>query len=172
MTAGFHLAQLNIGRTHFPIDDPRMAGFVDRLAEINALAEANPGYVWRLQGESGDATGIKVTEDPLVILNPTVWESADQLYGFTYHTDHIGVFRGRQAWFEKWPGPHLVLWWIPAGSTPTIEEALARLGRLAANGPAPDAFTLNVRFPPPVGDESAEPLLASEDALEKGRPIG
>jgi hypothetical protein len=150
MTAGFHLAQLNIGRTQFPLDDPRMAGFVDRLAEVNTLAEASQGYVWRLQGDSGDATGFKVSDDPLVIVNLTVWESADQLYAFTYHTAHIEVFRGRHAWFERWPGPHLVLWWVRAGSIPDLPEALARLDRLAANGPSPDAFTLNVRFPPPV----------------------
>jgi hypothetical protein len=150
MSSGFHLAQLNIGRTHYPIEHPRMGGFVGRLAEINALAERTPGYVWRLQGESGDATGFKPTDDPLVILNLTVWETADQLYDYTYHSDHTQVFRTRHNWFEPWPGPHLVLWWIPAGSTPTIDEALARLARLAADGPSPDAFTLKVRFPPPV----------------------
>ena len=154
MTGGFHLAQLNIGRTHYPIDHPRMAGFVNRLAEINALAERSPGYVWRLQGESGDATGFKPTDDPLVILNLTVWESADDLYSYAYHTDHMEVFRLRHDWFEKWPGPHLVLWWIPAGSLPTIEEALERLDRLAANGPSPEAFTLKIRFPPPIAARS------------------
>jgi hypothetical protein len=148
MNPAFHLAQLNIGRIHHPLDDPRMAGFVDRLADINALAEASDGYVWRLQGDSGDATGIKVTDDPRVIVNLTVWESVDQLYAFTYQTEHVEVFRGRHAWFEQWPGPHLVLWWIPAGTIPTLTEALARLSRLAADGAGPEAFTLKVRFPP------------------------
>jgi heme-degrading monooxygenase HmoA len=155
VTEGFHLAQLNIGRTYHPLDDPRMSGFVDRLADINALAESSPGYVWRLQGESGDATGFKVSEDPQVIVNLTVWETADQLYAFTYRTEHIEVLRGRHAWFEQWPGPHLVLWWIPAGSIPSIEEALARLDHLAADGPGPGAFTFKVRFPPPAADVAA-----------------
>jgi hypothetical protein len=150
MSTGFHLAQLNIGRSRYPLDHPRMGGFVQRLAEINALAERTSGYVWRLQGESGDATGFQPTDDPLVIVNLTVWESADELYSFTYHTDHVGVFRARHNWFESWPGPHLVLWWIPAGSTPTLADALARLERLAADGPSPEAFTLKVRFPAPV----------------------
>jgi hypothetical protein len=150
MSTGFHLAQLNIGRTRYPLDHPRIGGFVQRLAEINALAERTSGYVWRLQGESGDATGFQPTDDPLVIVNLTVWQSADELYSFTYHTDHIEVFRARHNWFEPWPGPHLVLWWIPAGSTPTLADALARLERLAADGPSPEAFTLKVRFPAPV----------------------
>ena len=33
-----HLAQLNIGRIRYEVDDPRMAGFVDNLAFVNALA--------------------------------------------------------------------------------------------------------------------------------------
>lgn len=150
MTTGFHLAQLNIGRTLFPLDDPRMAGFVERLAEINALAEGSPGYVWRLQGESGDATGFKVFDgDPLVIVNLTVWESADELFEFSYRTAHVEILRGRRSWFEAWSGPYLVLWWIPAGSIPDVPEALARLERLAADGPTPEAFTLKIRFPSP-----------------------
>lgn len=149
MTAGFHLAQLNIGKSRYALDDPRMAGFVNRLDEINALAEARPGYVWRLQSDLGNATDIPVTDDPRVIVNLTVWESAQELFEFSYRTAHIEVFRLRRGWFEQWPGPHLVLWWIPSGSIPTVPEALARLERLAANGPTPEAFTLKVRFPPP-----------------------
>jgi hypothetical protein len=150
MSADFHLAQLNIGRTRYPLEHARMSGFVQRLAEINALAERTPGYVWRLQGESGDATGFQPTDDPLVIVNLTVWETADQLYSFTYHTDHIEVFRVRHNWFEPWPGPHLVMWWIPAGTTPTLPEALARLEQLATDGPTPEAFSFKVRFPAPI----------------------
>jgi hypothetical protein len=160
VTERFHIAQLNVGKTHYPVEHPKMVGFTGRLAEINALAERTPGYVWRLQGDSGDATGIHVFDDPLIIVNLTVWESIEELYEFSYHTDHAEVFRLRRAWFEPWPGPHLVLWWLPAGSTPTLAEALARLERLAAEGPSPEAFTLRVRFPPP-----AEAGAGKEDAL-------
>jgi uncharacterized protein DUF3291 len=157
VTERFLIAQLNVGKTHYPVDHPRMIGFTGRLAEINALAERTPGYVWRLQGESGDATGIHVFDDPLIIVNLTVWESIEQLYEFTYHTDHTEVFRLRRAWFEPWPGPSLALWWIPAGSTPTLAEALARLERLAREGPSPEAFTLKVRFEPPADVDAGAP---------------
>jgi hypothetical protein len=163
MTTGFHLAQLNVGKTLYPIDDPQMAGFTGRLAEINALAERSPGYVWRLQGDSGDATGIHVSDDPLFIINLTVWESADQLFDFSYRTDHVEVLRLRRAWFEPWPGPSLVLWWIPAGTIPTATEALARLAQLAADGPGPEAFTLKVRFAPagnPANPTESPPVSA------------
>ncbi|MCU1238251.1 MAG: hypothetical protein JWP63_6218, partial [Candidatus Solibacter sp.] len=54
----FHLAQVNIGRMLHPIDDPRMADFVAQLDPINALADAAPGFVWRLQSTSGNATDV------------------------------------------------------------------------------------------------------------------
>ena len=54
-----HLAQLNVGRLRAPLDDPMIDDFRNNLAAVNALAEASPGFVWRLQDEAGDATGIK-----------------------------------------------------------------------------------------------------------------
>ena len=59
----FHIAQVNIGRMLAPLDSPTMAGFMARLADINALADSAPGFVWRLQTESGDATSVRVFDD-------------------------------------------------------------------------------------------------------------
>jgi Domain of unknown function (DUF3291) len=97
----YHLAQINIGRILAPIDDPVMAEFVAQLAPVNALADSSPGFVWRLQTESGDATSIRVYEDEMVAINMSVWESVDAL-------------RDRKRWFEKFDGPYYALWWIPA----------------------------------------------------------
>ena len=55
----FHLAQVNIGRVVAPVDDPKMAEFMAQLDEVNALAEAAPGFVWRLQSSSGNATDVR-----------------------------------------------------------------------------------------------------------------
>jgi hypothetical protein len=41
------LAQSNIALSIWPLDDPRMEGFVSRLAAINQLAESSAGFVWR-----------------------------------------------------------------------------------------------------------------------------
>ncbi len=57
----FHIAQFNVGRIVAPLDSPRLAGFVAQLEPINALADRAPGFVWRLQDESGDATGYRPT---------------------------------------------------------------------------------------------------------------
>ena len=148
--AEFEIAQLNIGRTVAPIDDPRMADFVARLDAVNALAERSPGFVWRLQGESGNATELPVTDDPLVIANLTVWSSIEDLYAFTYQSEHKGVFARRFEWFERWPGPSVVLWWQRAGTIPDMADALGRLARLAELGPTREAFTFKQRFDPPA----------------------
>jgi len=146
----WQIAQLNIGRTVAPLDDARLADFMTQLDEINGLAERSPGYVWRLQGESGNATEVKVDDDPLVIINLTVWNSIDELFDFAYRSAHKAVFTRRFEWFERWQGPSVVLWWQPAGTIPDTGEALRRLRLLAENGPTAEAFTFKQRFEPPV----------------------
>ena len=142
------IAQLNVGRALGPMDGPVMAGFVDRLAEINALADASPGFIWRLKDEAGNATSIRAFDDPRVIVNLSMWASIEDLFDFAYRTTHVELFRGRKAWFEPHGSPHLVLWWHPASDPPTIEEAKRRLELLTERGPTAEAFTLKVRFAP------------------------
>ena len=145
----WHIAQMNVGTALHPLDDQRMAGFMGELDRINALAEASPGFVWRLKSDAGNATDIKLTDDPLFIVNMSVWESIDALFGFVYRSAHQGVMQQRRQWFAPPAGPYLVLWWIPAGTLPTPEEGLARLAHLAADGPSAQAFTFRRKFPPP-----------------------
>jgi Domain of unknown function (DUF3291) len=146
---GYEIAQLNVARALAPLDSPQLAPFMEGLAEINALAERSPGFRWRLQGESGNATELRVWDDPLVIVNLTVWATIDDLHAFTYRSDHKTVFARRFDWFERIDRPATVLWWQPAGTIPTLDEALRRLDLLAAEGPGRDAFTFKQRFPPP-----------------------
>ena len=51
----YHIAQLNIAKMKFSLDSEEMSGFVDRLEDINALADGTPGFVWRLQAEDDPA---------------------------------------------------------------------------------------------------------------------
>lgn len=154
----WQIAQLNIGRTVAPVDDARLADFMAQLDEINALAERSPGFVWRLQSDAGNATDIKVGDDPLVIVNLTVWDSIDELFDFAYRSEHKSVFVRRFEWFERWPGPSVVLWWQPTGTVPDTDEALRRLQLLAAHGPTPEAFTFKERFAPPEGSRAGRAL--------------
>jgi hypothetical protein len=148
-TPRFHLAQLNIGRFRGPIDSPVMKEFADALDQINALAESSPGFVWRLKDDSGNATGIRPFEDPLMAVNLSVWESIETLKAYVYHSMHGKFFARRREWFEKMEEHHLVMWWIPAGTTPTAEEAKSRLALLRAKGDTPEAFTFRHPFPAP-----------------------
>ena len=68
-TDGYHLAQVNIALPQAPLDSEQLAGFVERLEPVNALADAAPGFVWRLQTEDGDATGIRAFGDDRLIVN-------------------------------------------------------------------------------------------------------
>lgn len=149
--AGHHLAQINIGRLHAPIDSAVIRDFAGALDPINALAEASPGFVWRLQTDDGNATSIKVFDDDLIAINLTVWESVEALADFAYRTDHAAFLRRRREWFERMEEAYLVLWWVPAGHQPDIEEAIARLEHLRAHGPTPTAFTFRHRFDPDDG---------------------
>lgn len=145
----WHIAQMNVGLARYPLDDPRMAGFVDRLDEINALADGTPGFVWRLQSDSGNATDIQLDDNPLFIVNMSVWSSIEALFDFVYRSDHRSVMVGRRQWFERPEEAYQVLWWVEAGTVPTPGQGLERLALLRRHGPTPEAFTFKDTFPPP-----------------------
>lgn len=147
--AHYHLAQLNIGRIVAPLDSPQLAGFVNRLDEINTLADGAAGFVWRFQTAEGDATALRPFDDDRILVNFSVWESAEALHHFVYRTAHVEVMRQRREWFEVMREAYLVLWWVPAGHRPTVEEAIARLETLRRIGPSPQAFGFRELFPPP-----------------------
>ena len=126
-----------------------MAGFVARLVDINALADSTPGFVWRLQTDAGDATAFRPYADDRVLLNLSVWEGLEALRGFVYRSAHVEVMRQRSAWFERFDGLYLALWWVPAGHLPPIEEAKARLEHLRQHGESAHAFSFATPFPPP-----------------------
>ncbi len=134
------------------LEDPLMAGFVAELEPLNALADASPGFVWRLQTEAGDATEIDVFGDALILFNMSVWESIEALESYVYRSNHVKVMRQRSEWFERPKRSPFVLWWIEQGRTPTIEEGKARLEKLWADGPTPEAFTFRHRFEPAAAD--------------------
>ena len=167
MAQRYQLAQVNIGRARAAMEDPVMADFAARLDDVNALAEASPGFVWRLQTEAGNATSLRPYDDERIMVNLSLWETPEALRAFVYRSAHTEVMRRRKEWFESMAGPHMVLWWIPAGIVPTVEEAKHRLDHLAAHGPTVTAFTFKVRYPPPteqfVGATGRSPARPSGD---------
>lgn len=147
----YHLAQVNIARHRFPLDSPEMAGFMAGLAPINTLAEASPGYVWRLIGDAEQgATDIVGPFGPDVIINMSVWETVEQLRDYTYASGHLDYLRRRREWLDhSGMAAYQAMWWIPAGHVPTVDEAAERLAHLGEHGPGPYAFTFRDPMPPP-----------------------
>ncbi len=146
-----HIAQVNVSLPIEPLDSDRLADFVAALEPINALADAAAGFVWRLQTEDGNATAIRVLDDNRLIVNMSVWESIEALGEFVFRSAHTDVMRRRREWFVPMRESMTALWWIPAGTTPTVADAEQRLRHLRTHGPTPHAFTF--RAPYPSADE-------------------
>lgn len=147
-TMKYHLAQLNIAKGKGRIHDPIMADFVALIDDINALAESDNGFVWRLKDDTGNATEIQAFDDPYLLVNLSVWKSVEALKQFTYKTAHVDVMRQRKKWFHHLKEAYYVLWWIPAETIPSLAEAKKRLMLLRANGPSPAAFNFKQIFEP------------------------
>ena len=140
---GHHLAELNVGRLVAPVDDPRVAEFMQNLDRINGLGKRMPGFVWMMEGSGEPGTGnteAKIDGDPLYVSNLTVWETAAELETFVWGTVHKQFYERRQEWFEVLGEMHFVMWWVPAGHQPTLDEALARLDHLKEHGDSDHAF--------------------------------
>jgi hypothetical protein len=149
----WQLAQLNIARPLQPLDTPALADFVAALQPVNALADASPGFVWRLQTEQGDATDIRWAGDDELVVNLSVWSSVLALADFVYSGEHLAVMRRRKQWFVPLDRAVTVLWWVTAGHRPTVQEAAERLAAFERHGPSPYAFTFRTAFPAPDGAE-------------------
>ena len=136
-----HLAQLNIATLRHPMDDPRTADFAAGLPTVNGAGEQAPGFVWRLQSDGGNATDIQVFDDPLMIVNLTVWTSLDALKAFAFRGIHREFFRRRVEWFVE-GSTRTALWWIPATVLPTTDDAKLRLDFIESFGASPFAFQM------------------------------
>lgn len=160
----YHLAQVNIARMLAPLDDPIMAEFVANLDRVNALADRSPGFIWRFQTEEGDATSVRAYEDDRILFNMSVWASLKDFSDYVYGMEsfHRYVMKQRRRWFERFDGPYMTLWWVPAGHIPTIEEAKARLESLRIHGATVYAFSLKEPFPPPDAQDEALPPILDE----------
>jgi hypothetical protein len=154
----YQLAQINIGKFRLPVEDPVNIDFVQNLDRVNAIAESQPGFVWRLKGEGNSATDLKAFDDPNIAINMSVWADMESLAAFAYRNiEHRKIMARRKEWFEKIDF-YLALWWIPEGHIPTVEEGQAKLKLLARDGSTKEAFTFGRPFPAP-DDMPVSPIL-------------
>lgn len=145
--SSYQLAQLNIASMKQPLESPGMADFVANLERINALAEASPGFVWRLQDEAGDATAIRPFGEA-VLVNLSLWRDVEALKDYVYKSAHAEMLKRRNEWFERMGEAHMVLWWVPIGHLPSVGEAAERLQLLREQGPTAQAFSFRQAFLP------------------------
>lgn len=143
----WQLAQINIGRLKYDRDDDRVAGWRDNVDRINRLAEAAPGFVWRLSGADGQDTGSRMFGDARIVTNMSVWRSLRDFKSFVYETEHVRFVKDRNRWFSPLKA-HLALWWIEQDAYPSLDDGRAKLELVARLGPSPAAFTFRSVFEP------------------------
>jgi hypothetical protein len=144
----FHLAQLNIAILKEPLDSPLLADFVANLDRINSLAEASPGFIWRLKTDAGNATAFRPLGDNTIV-NMSVWKDIASLQQYVYRSSHAGIMSRRKEWFDRMPEAFMVLWWVMDSHQLDLNEALDKLDYLRQHGPTPEAFTFRNQFPAP-----------------------
>ena len=152
----YHLAQANIAKALGRFDEPIIAGLIEKLDEINALAERSAGFIWRFKNDPTDTTYLRPFEDYFspfeperIFFNLSVWESVQSLKDYVFNTAHAELWSKRTQWISPTDKPHLAMWWIPAGRTPTVSEAKERLTLIQKEGVTAAAFDFRKSFPPP-----------------------
>ena len=143
-----HLEQINVATSLYPLDDSRMSEFINALGSVNAIADSDPGFIWRLQDDSGSSVDIRDTEHGDLLINMSVWRSVEALHAYVFRTMHSESLADRKQWFHHDPRPTSALWWVPAGEIPSVKQGLARLDALRELGPRAQAFTFRQRFDP------------------------
>ena len=160
MSSAWHLAQINIGRMVAPQGDPRVQPFFDALDRVKALADQSSGFVWRMVGDGNNAMDVQPTADPMLFINMSVWEDSESRFAVVYRSSPTEIMIRRREFFERFDGSYQALWWVPAGTVPTINDGLSRLWHLDRFGPTAHAFTFKARFPAPGrldGPEDMQP---------------
>ena len=137
------LAEFNVGYATYPLDDPRMSGFMDNLDTINALAERSPGFVWRIKSDSGNATNISVPGDVKIISNMSDWENVASLCNYVFNTVHARFYERKEVWFQAMTSNHFVMWTVRDNHTPDLAEAMDRSEYLQKHGSTDHAFGWN-----------------------------
>lgn len=144
MNENLQIAHFNVAKLRHEPGDTRVAGFIDNVAKVNAIAERSPGFVWRLTDDSaavGNGVSFQALEKDLrIAISMSVWTSAAELFHFVNKTAHGGFLRRRSEWFEPWVGPNYVIWPHAGEASPSLEYGWSRLKKLADQGASREAY--------------------------------
>jgi len=163
----YQFAQFNVAWLQKPLQHPQIADFRNAIDPLHADADETPGFVWRLIADGGDdATSLRpLGEDG--IINCTVWESREAMAAWVYRRGHGDALKRRRAWFLPPLECNAVMWWIPAGQMPTLDDAIDRLQYLRTHGSTPLAFPYKHQFSP----EDAEAYARKDGIPRVGAPV-
>lgn len=147
----YQLAQINIAQMKgSSFTDPIMAEFVANIDRINHIAEASPGFIWRLKDEEDNALNMNPFDDTSLLINVSVWKDIPTLKSFVYGAMHTEIMQRKRQWFHHFKGFYYALWWIDAGAYPTASEAAKKLSYLQTHGSTEKVFTFKNNYPPNV----------------------
>jgi hypothetical protein len=138
------LSQFDFLSARYPFDDCRMKEFFEATAYVNSLAEAHPGFVWRLRED--DWPAIRRYWGDTAVVTLSVWKDVDNLKDFLFRTPHRKYMSRGSEWFERPNRARVVLWWSPDDHRPSLVEAKVKLELLDSVGASPDAFDLQTSF--------------------------
>ena len=150
----FNLAQANIAKMRAAIDDPSMQGFAENIQRINHLAEVSPGFIWRYEYSPADAMSLRAYDKQKIIFNMSVWSSLDALKNYVYKSTHLEFVQAKNHWFHELDSAHMVLWWLPEGVVPRVDDALEKISLINEIGANRLAFNFGRVFPPPSSSQS------------------
>jgi hypothetical protein len=154
----YQLAQINIATLKAPLDSPELKDFVDNLDLVNGLAESSEGFIWRLKGDGNDATALRPFGEDIIV-NMSVWRDVEALRQFAYgNAKHVEILKRKREWFSRMKDAYMVLWWVPAGHQPTVQEAAQRLELLRQKGPTAEAFHFGEAFSAPDAEQGGAPF--------------
>ena len=135
-----HLAQFNIGHMTYDLADPRMADFNRGIDMLNRIAERSEGFVWKYETGVGGVVQEDVDNNPHILVNMTVWDSFESFRHFVWNTLHKHFVNRKSEWFTPLDTAHFVMWWIPEGHRPTLDEARTKLDLLRQDASTDAAF--------------------------------
>ena len=171
MSRRYRVAQINFARLPVPLSDPQLEGFVTLLQGANTLAEASPGFVWRLDEHSAAASADRVFPNQApgtTLVNLSIWKSVSALQRYAIMGKDGGVVNARQSFFQRFEGRWVALWWVPEGHFPEVADGWARIQHLRRHREQPYAFSLWRPFPPPVGEQDYLCVPETRQAVANG----
>ncbi len=141
---GHYLAEFNFGELKHPWDDPRVADFANNLDMVNGVAARADGFVWRLSDADMEAQQLDPNGafggNERIASTLSVWRDAQSLLTFVFNTVHKQFYARRREWYESKNNGNLVLWWIPAGTYPSVADGMERFEYWLSHGDTDHAF--------------------------------